>query len=123
MQAAKPRERSAFKAGDHAEDARLLAMLELGLKADHVPERFECIVLPELDHGMRRAAGSRVGQSDRLHRAEPQGFTAPFGHDFDGQASLEVRRETSHSLNDVFSAASKASMNASYCSWFIGQLM
>ena len=37
MQAAQPRKRSTFEAGDHAEDARLLAMLELGLKSDHVP--------------------------------------------------------------------------------------
>ena len=71
VQPAKPRERSAFKTGDHAKDTRLLAVLELGLKPDHVPKRSERVVLPELDHGMRGMAGARVGQSDRLHGTEP----------------------------------------------------
>ena len=76
MQPAEPRERSAFKAGDHAKDTRLFAMLELRLKADHVPQRSERIVLPELDHGIGGSAGPRVGQSNGLHGAEPQGLTA-----------------------------------------------
>ncbi len=37
MQAAETRELGIGQARDHAEDAHLLGMLQLGLEADHVP--------------------------------------------------------------------------------------
>ena len=45
MQAAEPRELSILEPRDHAENAHLLAVLQLRLEADHVPERAERIVL------------------------------------------------------------------------------
>ena len=48
----------------------LLGMLELGLEADHVPQRAELVVLPQLDHGIGPAPG-RVGLSS------PTAFIGP----------------------------------------------
>ena len=76
MQAAEPRELGVLQAGDRAEDARLLAVLQLGLEADHVAERAQRIVLAQLHDGVGPAAGARVGQADRLHRAEAQRLAA-----------------------------------------------
>ena len=45
MQPAEPRELGALEARDGAEDARLLAVLQLGLEADHVEQRAELVVL------------------------------------------------------------------------------
>src|SRR5947207_2025722 len=45
VQAAEPRELGAIEARDGAEDPGLLAVLELGLEADHVVERAELVVL------------------------------------------------------------------------------
>jgi hypothetical protein len=52
----------------------LLGMLQLGLEADHVPQRAERIVLAQLDDGIGPAAGARIVEADRLHRAEAQGL-------------------------------------------------
>src|SRR5437016_10103748 len=41
---------------------------------------------------MRPAAGARIAQPDRLHRAEAQRVEAARRHDFDRQAALEIRR-------------------------------
>ena len=57
--AAEPRELGLLQAGDGAEDARLLAVLELGLEADHVEQRAELVVLAQLH--------DRVGLHRRLH--------------------------------------------------------
>ena len=56
MQAAEPRELGHSESRDRAEHARLLAMFELGLEADHVPQRAERIVLAELHDGVRSDA-------------------------------------------------------------------
>ena len=70
MQPAQPREARVLQAGDHAEDARLLAMLQLGLEADHVPQRAERIVLAQLHDGI----GPRARCADRT---SPTGFIGP----------------------------------------------
>ena len=61
MQAAKPRELGVGEARDGAEDAHLLAMLQLGLEADHVEQRAELVVLAQLHDGigLHRPAGAR----------------------------------------------------------------
>ena len=74
VNAAQPREFGILQPGDGAEDAHLLAMLQLGLEADHVPQRAERIVLAELDDGVRPAPGSRIVEPDALHRAVAQRF-------------------------------------------------
>ena len=93
VQAAEARELGVLQARDHAEDAHLLAVLQLGLEADHVPQRAERVVLAQLHDGVRpRAARVRVGEPDRLHRAEAQRVAAALGHDLDRQAAVEVGR-------------------------------
>jgi hypothetical protein len=52
VQAAQPGELGVLQARDHAEDPHLLAMLQLGLEADHVVERAERVVLAQLDDGV-----------------------------------------------------------------------
>ena len=64
VDAAEPRELGIFEAGDGAEDADLLAMLQLGLEADHVPQGAERIVLAQLDDGIGPAAGARIVEAD-----------------------------------------------------------
>src|SRR5688572_28457459 len=49
MQAAEAGKLRAFQPGDGAKDAGLLAMSELGLEADHVPQGAKCVVLAKLD--------------------------------------------------------------------------
>ena len=70
MQAAEPRELGLAEARDHAEDARLLAVLQLGLEADHVPQRAERIVLAELHDGVGPTPG-------RCGLVRPTGFIGP----------------------------------------------
>ena len=72
------RANSAFcEARDHAEDAHLLGVLQLGLEADHVPQRAERVVLAQLHDGVGRAPPVvRIGEADRLHRPEAQRFAA-----------------------------------------------
>src|SRR3546814_14026220 len=64
VEAAQPRELGLLQAGDGAEQADLFGMLELGLEADHVPQRAERIVLTELDNGPgpARSEERRVGK-------------------------------------------------------------
>src|SRR3546814_2627519 len=92
MQAAEARELGVFQAGNGAEDAGLLAVLQLGLEADDVVERAERIVLAELHHGVGPLVAVRVVQADRLHRAVAQRLRPALGHHLDGQAALEVGR-------------------------------
>src|SRR5215469_14764826 len=40
-----------LEAWDQAQDAHLLTVFELGLEADHVPQRAEHVVLAQLNHG------------------------------------------------------------------------
>ena len=93
MHAAEPGELRAFEPGNHAEDAALLAIFELGLEADDVEQRAERIVLPELDHGIGfDLRVMRVGEPDRLHRPVTEGLAAALGHHFDRQAAVEIGR-------------------------------
>ena len=71
MEPAEPRELGALQARNGAEDARLLAVLELGLETDHVVERAQTIVLAQLHDGVRfpcRACGL----------VSPNGFIGPW---------------------------------------------
>ena len=69
----------------------MLGVLQLGLEADHIVERAQCIVLAELDDGMGpSAAVMRVAEADRLHRAEGERVAAALRHHLDRQAALEV---------------------------------
>ena len=93
MDAAQPRELGLLEAGDHAEDFRLRAMLQLGLEAYHVPQRREGIVLAQLHHGVRfHGRVVRIGQAHRLHRAKAQRLAPALGHHFDGKAAFEIGR-------------------------------
>src|SRR3984957_18517911 len=93
VHAAEAGELRPFEPRNHAEDAALLAVFELGLEADNVEQRAERIVLPELDHGIGFDLWViRVGQPDRLHRSIAQGLAPAFGHDFDRQAAVEIGR-------------------------------
>ena len=93
MHAAEPGELRLFEPRDHAEDAPLLAVFELGLEADDVEQRAERVVLPELDDGVGldlRIVG--VGEAERLHRPVAQGLAAALGHHLDRQAAVEIGR-------------------------------
>ena len=93
MHAPEPGELRLFEPGDHAEDASLLAVFELGLEADDVEEGAERIVLPELDDRVGLDLGIMgVGEAERLHRPMAQGLAAALGHHFDRQAAVEIGR-------------------------------
>ncbi len=99
MQPAEPGELGVLQPGDRPEQTHLLAMLELGLEADHVPQRAELVVLPQLDHGMRPAALGKLGrgvmrivESDRFHRAKAQRVDTALGHHLDRHAAIEIGR-------------------------------
>ena len=70
--------------------ADLLGMLQLGLEADHVPQRAERIVLAQLDDRIGPAPGARIVEPDRLHRAEAQRVDAALGHHLDRHAAVEI---------------------------------
>src|SRR5690606_28744502 len=92
MNAAQPRKLGAFEAWNGPKDAQLLAMLQLGLEPDHVPQGAKSIVLAKLDYRIGPAPGARIVESDPLHRAIAQRFDAAFGHDLDRHAALEIGR-------------------------------
>ena len=73
------------------EHALLLGNPEPRLEADQVPHLARPVLPPELHHRVRLAAGARIGQADRLHRAEAQRLAAAARHLLDRQAALEVR--------------------------------
>ncbi len=71
MESAEARELGVLQSWYHAEDPRLLGVAQLGLEANHIPQRTERVVLAKLDDGVRPAAGARIIEADRLHRPEP----------------------------------------------------
>ena len=79
-----------FEAGDEAEDAGLLAELEVVLEADEVVAVGAEVFLAELDDGVGPFAGLRVGEAGGLHGAEAEGVAASAGGLFDGEAAFEV---------------------------------
>ena len=91
MQAAKAGEFRILQAGNAAEDAHLLAVLQLGLEADHIEQGAELIVLAQLHDRVGLHIGlPRVGQPERLHRPVAQRFAPALGHHFDRQAAVEI---------------------------------
>jgi len=91
VQPAEARELGVLQPGDLPENLGLHAVFHLGLEADHVPQRAQRIILPELHDGVRlHRRVVRVGEADRLHRPEPQRFTTALGHHLDGQTAVEV---------------------------------
>ena len=93
MQPAEPRELGVLQARNGAEDADLLAVLQLGLEADHVEQRAELVVLAQLHDGIGLVLRLvRVGQAERLHRAVTQRFRAALRHHLDRQAAVEIGR-------------------------------
>ena len=91
VDAAKPGEAGFLQTGDHAEHLSLGAVFHLGLEAHDIEERPELVVAAQLHDGIGFLLGCMgVGEADGLHRAEAQGFAAPFGHDLDGQAPVEI---------------------------------
>ena len=91
MQPAEPGEFGVGEAGYGAEDGKLLAVFQFGLKSDHVEQRAEFIVLTELHDGVGFYFRMvRVGEAKRLHRPVAQRFTSAFGHHFDRQATIEI---------------------------------
>ena len=93
MQAAEPREFGALQARNGAEDARLFAVLKLGLEADHVVKRAELVVLAKLHDGVGLGLRiARIGQAERFHRTMAQRLGPALGHHLDRQASVEIRR-------------------------------
>ena len=79
VQPTQTREFRILKAGDGAEEFDLCAVFQLGLETDHVPQRTQLVVLPQLDNGMGPATLRKlrrgiawVVEADGLHRAEAQ---------------------------------------------------
>ena len=69
----------------------LLAVFELGLEADHVEQRAEPIVLPQLHDRVRLLRRLvRIGQPDRLHRPVAQRLATALRHHLDRQAAVEI---------------------------------
>ena len=79
-----------LQAGDQAQDAGLLAELQVVLEADEVVAVGAQVLLAKLDDGVGPASGPGVGEADRLHGAEAEGVAAAAGGLFDGQTAFEV---------------------------------
>ena len=92
MQPAKPRKFGIFEAGDHAKDAHLLGVLELGLKANHVPKCTQRIVLAQLNDGIGPAPSFGIIKPDRLHWAITQRINPALRHDFNRHTAIEIGR-------------------------------
>ena len=70
MQAAEAGKFGVLQAGNGAKNTDLLAVLQLGLEADHVEQRAELVVLAQLHHGIWLFAGS-------CGLVRPNGFIGP----------------------------------------------
>src|SRR5437763_13134471 len=93
MQTAQAGELGLFQPWNGTKDARLLAMPELRLEADHIEQRAESIVLAQLnDRISLRTREVRVCHSERLHWTVAQRFATALRHHFDRQASIEIGR-------------------------------
>ena len=78
-----------LETGNQAQHARLFAPFDLRLEADQAEVIAGQVVLPELDDGVRRLAGARIDEADRLHRSEAQRVAAAVRHHLDRQAAFE----------------------------------
>ena len=93
MQAAKSGEARIFQPRNKTEHIGLRAIFQLGLKADHIKQSAQRIVLAQLHHGMRfniRIMG--IGQAARFHRPVPQRIASARRHHFNRQAAIEIGR-------------------------------
>src|SRR3546814_7241314 len=95
MEAAEAGELGILEARNGPEQADLLGIFQFGLEADHVPERAERIVLAELDDGIRPAAGLRIVEADRFHRAVAERVHPAFRHHLARHAALRSEAHTS----------------------------
>src|SRR4029077_7403179 len=73
---AKTEKLSMFEARNHAQDARLLAELQVILKADKIVTVGAQIFLPQLHHRVRPPSGPRIHQSHGLHRPKAERVAA-----------------------------------------------
>ncbi len=123
VQASQPRELGVLQAGDGSEDARLLAVLQLGLGSP----RCSTACPAHCPGGSCTTAQGRwpvrgFAQAPRLHRSEAQALRSGRGDDLDRLAALEVGRVVLPLLELGLSPASSAATKASYCGLSIGQL-
>ena len=82
-----------FKARYCAENGSLGAVFQFRLKAHHVVQGAQRIVLPQLHDGIGLLVGLvHVGKSHGFHGPVAQGFAPARGHHFDGQAAVEIIR-------------------------------
>ena len=124
VDAAQPRELGILEAGNGAEDPHLLGVLQLGLEADDVPQRAERIVLAQLDDRVRPAAGARIVEADRLHRAVAQGVEPARRHHLDRHAAFEVGRVLLPLLElGLLALVQCGDEGVILLAWSIGQLM
>ena len=92
MHLAEAQKLGAFQAWNHAQHPLLLAEAHMILKAHQVVTARARVFLTELHHRIWPPAGSRIGQSHRLHRTEAQCFTPAPRDFFNRQARLEIAR-------------------------------
>ena len=89
MHHAEAHELGVLETGNQRQHARLFTPLQLRLEPHQAEMVAGQIVLPQLHDGKRRAPGARIGQADRLHRAEPQGVAPAMCHHLDWKTALE----------------------------------
>ena len=90
MDLAVAQERCVFQAGDEAQDALLVAELDVVLEADEVVAVGTQILLAKLNDGVWRDLGAGIAQAHGLHAAEAEGIAAAACNLFNGQAAFEV---------------------------------
>ncbi len=74
---------------DQRQDACLLAPFQLRLETHQAEVIAGDVVLTQLHHGVRRAPGSRIDESDRLHRSEAERVATAMRHHLDRQTTFE----------------------------------
>ena len=89
MHHAEPDELGALEPGNQTEHALLLAPFELRLKSHQAVVIAGQVVLAKLHGRIRRAAGARIHEADRLHGPEPQRVLAAMRHHLDRQTPFE----------------------------------
>ena len=90
MDLAVAQEARIFKAGNHAQHARLLAEFQMVLEADQVVAVGANVLLAQLHYCPGAQAGAGIAQANRLHGAKAQRVAAAAGEDFNGEAALEI---------------------------------
>src|SRR5262245_25166109 len=92
--AVKPAQAGEFRllhGGNSTEDPDLLAVFKLGLEANHVEQRAEPVVLPELDNCIWLVVWIvRIGKAEWLHGPMPRRFGSALGHHLNWQTAVEI---------------------------------